>query len=163
MVITTPIDAGAAPLHDGQGRAGMDGVWNAPVHIPLGMTPCRRRLQLLAWVPALTALALAHPLAVAAIAVVLLEMGWQRRARRARAACLDAASCWWLLYADGGRVPAELLPGALVHPWLTVLTLRARGRRCRVVLLPDTIAAEDFRRLRARLLLAATAATAGET
>jgi len=50
---------------------------------------------------------------------------------------------------DGDFVPAQLLPGAAVHPWLTVLRLRnAAGRVCVLCLTVDSLKKEDFRRLR---------------
>ena len=42
----------------------------------------------------------------------------------------------------------RLLPGATVHPWLTVLRLADEQRTYRVVIAPDSIALEEFRRLR---------------
>jgi toxin CptA len=48
---------------------------------------------------------------------------------------------------------SRLLPTSYVSPWLTVLNLESKGtRRVRhVVILPDAIDGEDFRRLRAWL------------
>lgn len=49
----------------------------------------------------------------------------------------------------GEFVAAELLPGAIVHPWLSVIRLQTEdGCRYTVVLAVDSLAAEDFRRLR---------------
>jgi toxin CptA len=47
-------------------------------------------------------------------------------------------------------VPAEVLGSSFVRPWLTVLNLKLEGRRSMlpVVLLPDTLNHDDFRRLR---------------
>lgn len=81
---------------------------------------------------------------------------------------VSAALCWrsWspeinrlCLFGDGrlecglacgeeGLVEATLLPGATVHPWLTVVRLQLGGRRRVLVLLPDSMKAADFRRLR---------------
>ncbi len=46
--------------------------------------------------------------------------------------------------------PLQCLPGALVHPWLTVLRLKpaAGGPVLTLLLLADSASAEDFRRLR---------------
>lgn len=62
------------------------------------------------------------------------------------------------LYHDGqiecrlvGResfVSAELLRGTTIHPWLTVLRLETAEGRIVVTILPDSMVAEDFRRLR---------------
>jgi hypothetical protein len=54
-------------------------------------------------------------------------------------------------------VCAQLLPSTTVHPMLTVLNFQCAEqpwyrRRCAVVLLPDSLTAEDFRRLRVHLL-----------
>ncbi len=47
---------------------------------------------------------------------------------------------------------AEILPGSYVSGWLIVVILRASGQRRRsLVLLPDTAATEELRRLRAWL------------
>lgn len=43
---------------------------------------------------------------------------------------------------------ADLLPGATVHPWLTVIHLRVAGGRVVVAVLPDSAVAADYRRLR---------------
>jgi len=44
---------------------------------------------------------------------------------------------------------AELLPGATVHPWLTVVRLKSESLGKRTLLLAaDSLNAEDFRRLR---------------
>lgn len=49
----------------------------------------------------------------------------------------------------GEFVAAELLPGATVHPWLSVIRLQTEdARRYTVVIAADSLAAEDFRRLR---------------
>jgi len=51
---------------------------------------------------------------------------------------------------------SELLPGATVHPLLTVFHLRCNGKRRAVVILPDSAAGEERRRLRAWLRWRAT-------
>lgn len=55
---------------------------------------------------------------------------------------------------NGEWVPAEVLGSSFVKPWLTILHLRLEGRRFMspLVLLPDMLAQEDFRRLRMWLL-----------
>jgi len=47
-----------------------------------------------------------------------------------------------------GFVPAHLLPGATVHPWLTVLRLAIEDDAWLLVVAPDSVAPEEFRRLR---------------
>ena len=63
-------------------------------------------------------------------------------------------------------IAAQLQPASTVHPFMTVLNFfceisgiielkqksRTRGRRIAVVILPDSLDAEDFRRLRVHLL-----------
>lgn len=57
----------------------------------------------------------------------------------------------WRLQERGGRLHVcRLRPGSYVHPGLTVLNFSG-GRRCSVVLLPDSLEPETFRRLRVRL------------
>jgi len=45
-------------------------------------------------------------------------------------------------------VTAQLLPPATVHPWLTVFRLKRDTATFNVVVAPDSVATEDFRRLR---------------
>jgi toxin CptA len=49
-----------------------------------------------------------------------------------------------------GWIPAEILGSSFVSPWLTVLNLKLPHRRLatHVVLLPDMLGADEFRRLR---------------
>ncbi|OQA33941.1 MAG: hypothetical protein BWY57_00849 [Betaproteobacteria bacterium ADurb.Bin341] len=54
---------------------------------------------------------------------------------------------------------AQLLPGAMVHPLLTVIRLQCKGKTHAVVLLPDSAPAEDRRRLRVWLRWRASFAT----
>lgn len=57
----------------------------------------------------------------------------------------------WHLIERGGREQAcRLRADSYVHPALTVLNF-AGERRCSIVLLPDSLDPEDFRRLRVRL------------
>ena len=44
--------------------------------------------------------------------------------------------------------PVRLLPGATVHPWLTVLRLARERDVYRLVIAPDSAVPEEFRRLR---------------
>lgn len=57
----------------------------------------------------------------------------------------------WRLVERGGRTRVcRLRPDSYVHPWLTVLNF-AGERRCSVVLLPDSLDRDTYRRLRVRL------------
>lgn len=58
---------------------------------------------------------------------------------------------WELQTRDGRRLPVALLPDSYVHPWLTVLNFRGAARRRSVVLLPDSLDSQCYRRLRVRL------------
>ncbi len=62
---------------------------------------------------------------------------------------------WQVQSRNGAQVSALLSPESFVHPWLTVLLLKPEsgGRARNVVLLPDMLDAEAFRRLRVRLRL----------
>lgn len=51
--------------------------------------------------------------------------------------------------AQNGFMPASLLAGAVVHPWLTVARLRDDGgQTIALVVVRDSLEADDFRRLR---------------
>lgn len=59
---------------------------------------------------------------------------------------------WRVRTADGDEANAELLPGSLVLPRLTVLTFRREGGgRAVVMLVPSNSDPDAFRRLRVRL------------
>lgn len=65
---------------------------------------------------------------------------------------LSARLTWRVVFGDGRRVDAQLRRAVLVSPLITTLSLRcADGARCDVLLLPDTVDADAFRRLRVRL------------
>lgn len=82
----------------------------------------------------------------AALLAVLLVHEW--RASRPPAGLLrDAGGDWW----QAGSGPLRLQPSTLVTPWLVVLVLRGPGDVRRVVLLPDSLAPAQWRRLRATL------------
>ena len=48
----------------------------------------------------------------------------------------------------GNVVQGRLLPGATVHPWLTVLRIAHATGSLTLLLTPECLAADDFRRLR---------------
>lgn len=94
------------------------------------------------------------PLRLIGATLLALGGGWMVRQLRAQVAALQ-------LLADGSLgirgtgwnhpefVPARMLQGATVHPWLTVLRLEAQeGQPYRLLLTPDCLLPEDFRRLR---------------
>jgi len=64
---------------------------------------------------------------------------------------LNQTGEWLLNFANGRTLPAVLKPAAFVHPLLVVLSFKADTGICRVVLTPDTVDPDTFRRLRVRL------------
>ncbi len=96
------------------------------------------------------------------VALVLLLSYLRYRRRYWRAAHPDAVrSVVWgvadrveLTLGSGRRADATLLPQGFIQPWLVILHLRPdTGRRRHLMVLPDMLDAESFRRLRVRLLL----------
>lgn len=111
------------------------------------------------------ALALTHALAVVAVlappwpaalkATLLAGIGvsailaWRRRLQVVdRLRLLDDGRLECRLAGEEGFVEASLRGTATVHPWLTVVHLEIGGRRRAIVVLPDSMQTEDFRRLR---------------
>ena len=92
--------------------------------------------------------------------LVSLWHAWSRhvsRRHRAAVACLvwrEQDDCL-LIYRDGSRRACRLAPCAFVTPWLVILYFRQPRRCCSLLLLPDMVAAESFRRLRVRLRMSA--------
>ncbi len=71
-----------------------------------------------------------------------------------RSAELDGQNKWLLQQADGEECAAELQPNSYIHPRLSVLNFRNEyGKRQSLIVLPDGIDGESFRRLRVRLKL----------
>jgi hypothetical protein len=64
---------------------------------------------------------------------------------------LDADDEWWLTTASGQTIRVRLIATAFVHPLLTVLPFRAARGRHAVILTPDAVDTDSFRRLRVRL------------
>ena len=114
----------------------------------------------------LAALSVVHGLAIVAILATPWPMEWQFGLV---VACLAAGALALqgtkvplsaLLLASDGRLsascggpqefqPCSLLPGAYIHPLLTVFRIRIETGALRTILvLPDSMAAEDARRLR---------------
>lgn len=64
----------------------------------------------------------------------------------------DANDRWQIRTKSGQTQPAVLLPGAYVHPLVTVLRFRRTdGKRVCVPLVADGLDRDDFRRLRVRV------------
>ena len=85
------------------------------------------------------------------LAMVLREHCWHLD-RAIQTATLRSDNSW-LVSLDGKElVKADLLPGCLVQPWLTVLQFRMPDRRRKsLILLQDNMDNDAFRRLRVRL------------
>ncbi len=58
---------------------------------------------------------------------------------------------WRLVNAAGVGYTAELRSDSYVHPWLVILNFKTTTARTSVILFPDSLHDEDFRRLRVRL------------
>jgi toxin CptA len=81
---------------------------------------------------------------------MLAIVAWHRLAQRLSAIRLEASGQVSLARQhDREFLLAELLPGATVHPWLTVVRLKADdGQLYTLLAAADSMNREDFRRLR---------------
>lgn len=119
---------------------------------------------MLAWLLLLHALALPAvalppfplPVKLALLAAILLSLAWhwrrrlsQRQPRAVRGLRWEEGDLCILRLATGERLSARLAGHAFIMPWLVILYFRGRPRQ--LVLLPDMLPAEAFRRLRVRL------------
>lgn len=87
--------------------------------------------------------------AISLLVAVLLVWLWRYRQPCCPAIRLEANGVISLPTGDGDFSSVQLLPGATVHPWLTVLRLRGADGHIRVLCLTvDSLKREDFRRLR---------------
>lgn len=82
--------------------------------------------------------------------IVILSAAWQWRPQAPLRVRLGDSGDLRVLGDDGAEQPARLLADSHVSPWLVVMRYRLPGQRRtrRRVILPDSLAAEDFRRLR---------------
>ena len=89
-------------------------------------------------------------LALFVLVVLLAMLAWRQNRPSVWALRLERDGSFALAgRGDSDFIAASCLPGATVHPWLTVFRLQTeQGRRYSVVLVPDSLAAADFRRLR---------------
>jgi toxin CptA len=100
------------------------------------------------------------PVAALALSVVL---SWLRSRRRGvlrddpdaiASLVWEAGNRWQLIMRSGKQTGAALRPFVFMQPWLVILDFRRDdGGRARLVLLPDMLDRETFRRLRVRLLI----------
>ncbi len=75
---------------------------------------------------------------------------WRRLSPKVSAIRLEPSGEISLLYpADQAFVQAEILPGATVHPWLTVVRLKTEEKPpLALIVTVDSLKAKNFRRLR---------------
>lgn len=75
---------------------------------------------------------------------------WRRLSPQCTAIHLERTGHLSITLAGMEEYPvAGLMPGAIVHPWLTVARLKTdSGRMCTLIATVDNLEREDFRRLR---------------
>ena len=140
-----------------------------PITIGLHRSRFLDAFILLAAVSAST-IALAWPRWTVLQAVVLAAIwmlaasAWNRLSPRVTAIRLEADGGFSVRRVDGESfAAATLLPGATVHPWLTVVRLRSGDVRFGTVIAAvDSLSNEDFRRLRIFLRWRATFSGPGD-
>ncbi len=64
---------------------------------------------------------------------------------------LNAEDIWRLKMNDGAMHSASLGNTLFVHPWLTIISLIFESRKEYFIFTPETLDADQFRRLRVRL------------
>ena len=134
--------------------------------IRLDFKPSKRLAAILAIAAAIACFALAVLsialwIKLAAMTVAVLATAYhvlhalQRTPRSCIALVLDSKGEWQLMMRDGNRYVATILPSSFVTPCLTILNCSLSGRWLRypwqqyhIVILPDAVDAESFRRLR---------------
>jgi hypothetical protein len=81
---------------------------------------------------------------------ILAALAWHRLSPRVTAIRLEVDGGFSMQRVDGESfAAATLLPGATVHPWLTVIRLHGGDVRFSTVIAAvDSLSKEDFRRLR---------------
>lgn len=105
---------------------------------------------------ALAVISVAFWLKLLAMAVVVLATSYQvmqallRTRRSCSALSLDSKGTWQLMTRDGNRYAATILPSSFVTPYLTILHCGLTGKwlQYHIVILPDAVEREAFRRLR---------------
>jgi hypothetical protein len=100
------------------------------------------------------------PVATLALGVVLSWLRTRRREVQHRDAdsiqslVWEEGNRWRLTLRSGQETGASLRPYVFLQPWLVILHFRRDdGHAARLVLLPDMLDADSFRRLRVRLLI----------
>lgn len=130
------------------------GAWLAGVHgLAALMLPC-------------AALPLPVMLLLAGAIALSLAWHWPRHVTRTAPACVqalrwDADGSCRLQHRDGTQQHLRLYPQAFVQPWLVILQVGESGHlRRHLVILPDMLERDSFRRLRVRLRMTADEADA---
>ena len=129
------------------------------MHFPMTLGVRRSRFldTAILWVVLLVSgVILIFPRSTAVLAAILLlawgmaVFAWWQLQPKIAALRLQRDGNLEILYpGSDGFVPAHCLPGATVHPWLTVLRIELSQRqRLTLLVTHDTMDAEDFRRLR---------------
>jgi len=106
------------------------------------------------------------PLALRLILAGVVVYSFVRQLSRRRPYRLiwEADGEWQLLFENGNEYTGQLRPDSYVSTLLVILRFqRERGGQCSVVILPDMLDAESFRRLRVRLYQTRLAAAVEET
>jgi len=103
-------------------------------------------------------------LRLAVAAAVLLSFIWQINRKPPRRLVWESDGDWQLFFADASERTGQLRPDSYVSPWLVILRFKlVKGGRCSVVIMPDMLDPQSFRRLRVRLYQARLADAAEDT
>jgi len=95
---------------------------------------------------------LQSPWLIVAVAVVLLLSLYRSHIEPA-ITLLWHGDGHWTMFEDGVETAVTLAESAFIQPWLVILPLRVDTQRRvqRIVIFPDMLPEQDFRRLRVRL------------
>jgi hypothetical protein len=127
--------------------------------LELELSPSKRQRKLLLFINALAAISILllpwhFLLRLVFLVSVLLLSYFLRYKTSACKRIVWQSGNHWLLTIDDVTSEAVLLPETLVSFWLVILLFRLEGgRRCSVLIWPDSVHADAFRRLRVRLKL----------
>lgn len=94
---------------------------------------------------------------VMAVAALILIVSWHSSSADASLTLLRHGDGHWKLFEGADEREAGLAEPPFVQPWLVIVPLRLDGRRRlrRIVIFPDMLPADDFRRLRVCLRMRA--------
>lgn len=102
--------------------------------------------------------------AIAMVAAYHILDVMQRLSRSCLSLSLDTKGEWQLVTRDGNRYDATILASSFVTPYLAVLNCSLTGRwlQYHIVILPDAVDEEAFRRLRVWLRWGGQTSTVGD-